>query len=150
MAVPGVAPTLTTAAAPAVSPYAAMRGELRLLRRAGKQYYLLTINFETSHFANGLTLTENVARCIVNRLLNASEVEADNYLPDLAYYPEYEPFVAAPGRRATRGWRTWPSSRARAVASRRSRSPATLARSARGKARSGPPRHMVTQTMALR
>ena len=57
----------------------------------------MTINFETSHFANGLTLTENVARCIVNRLLNASEVEADNYLPYLAYYPEYEPFVAAPG-----------------------------------------------------
>jgi hypothetical protein len=73
------------------TPYTFVRGQLKVLRRAGDAHCLVTLDFEAVDFAHSLTLTENLARCIINRL--DPKMKPKHRLPYLAYYPEYEPFV---------------------------------------------------------
>jgi hypothetical protein len=77
------------------TPYQFLRGELRVLRRAGSTACLLTLNFEAGEYPYALTLTENIARCVVNRLNpQAGPKQRLNYL---AYHPESELSVPDPG-----------------------------------------------------
>ncbi|MBN2083198.1 hypothetical protein JW859_13450 [bacterium] len=69
-------------------PYQYVAGQLKVLRRANDSHYLLTIEITAEDFANSLTLTENLARCIINRL--DAELAAERRLDYLAYYPEFE------------------------------------------------------------
>lgn len=74
------------------TPYQYTQGQLKVLRRAGARYCLLTIDFSATQFPYGLTLTENIARCVLNRI--DRNLKPEKYLSYLAYYPEYE--VAIP------------------------------------------------------
>ena len=76
---------------PEVTPYQYRQGELKVLRRVEARYCLLTINFEAASFPHALTLTENIARCVINQLI--PEKKAEKRLTYLAYHPEYEPFI---------------------------------------------------------
>jgi len=69
-------------------PYQYVAGQLKVLRCANDSHYLLTIEITAEDFANSLTLTENLARCIINRL--DAEMDAEERLDYLAYYPEFE------------------------------------------------------------
>lgn len=73
------------------TPYTFVRGQLKVLRRTSDAHCLLTLDIEAVDFAHSLTLTENLARCIINRL--DPKMKLKQRLPYLAYYPEYEPFV---------------------------------------------------------
>jgi hypothetical protein len=73
------------------TPYTFVRGQLKVLRRTDDAHCLLTLDFEAVDFAHSLTLTENLARCIINQL--DPKMKPKHRLPYLAYYPEYEPFV---------------------------------------------------------
>lgn len=70
------------------TPYQYLRGELRVLRLVEKRECLLTLEFEAAEFPQALTLTENIARCVLNHLLAPGK--AEQALPYLAYYPESE------------------------------------------------------------
>jgi hypothetical protein len=70
-----------------LTPYQYIRGELRVLRLVDKRECLLSISIEAREFPQALTLTENIARCIVNRLVAPKPWQRLEYL---AYYPEAE------------------------------------------------------------
>jgi hypothetical protein len=70
------------------TPYQYLRGELRVLRLVDKRECVLCINIEATEFPHALTLTENIARCIINRL--AAVQDPKQRLDYLAYYPEAE------------------------------------------------------------
>ena len=72
-------------------PYQYTQGELKVMRRVTRAHVLLTIEFEATNHPHSLTMTENLARCIINRL--EPDLPAKSRLGYLAYYPEYEPFV---------------------------------------------------------
>ena len=72
-------------------PYQYTAGELKVVRRITRAYTLLTIEFTSSNHPHALTMTENLARCIINRL--DPEMPAKGRLGYLAYYPVYEPFI---------------------------------------------------------
>jgi len=74
-----------------MTPYLSVAGQLKTLRRLQGGYCLLTIDFSAQGFSHSLTLTENIARCIINRL--DSLADGESRLDYLAYYPEYEPFI---------------------------------------------------------
>ena len=74
------------------TPYLFVQGQLKALRRITGAHCLLTIDVTAQGFPHSLTLTENIARCIINRIDPAfSSYQRLDYL---AYYPEYEPFMA--------------------------------------------------------
>jgi len=68
------------------TPYRFTEGELRVLRRDGHQHYMLTISFSAQDFPRTLTLTENLARRVLNEVLAAKPKSQLKYLP---YGPEY-------------------------------------------------------------
>lgn len=70
------------------TPYQYISGELKVVRRVEARYYLLSINFEAEQYAQALTLTENIARCIINRM--QPEQDPAYRLAYAAYYPEFE------------------------------------------------------------
>lgn len=73
-------------------PYQYVQGQLKVLRRIDGAHCLLTIDITASNHLHSLTLTENIARCVINRL--EPNMKPKHRLPYLAYYPEYEPFVS--------------------------------------------------------
>jgi hypothetical protein len=70
------------------TPYQYIRGELRVLRRLNQREGMLCIRIEAQEFPQALPLTENLARCIINRLTNPKKT--DQRLDYLVYYPESE------------------------------------------------------------
>jgi hypothetical protein len=70
------------------TPYRSVTGKLQCLRGIERDCYLLSIDFKTHDFPHSLTLTENIARCILNRL-SAATHQRDR-LEYLTYYPEFE------------------------------------------------------------
>lgn len=85
------------AAAQQTTPYSDVKGELRILRRAGKHCFMLVISVDSGSFPYTLGLTENLARCTINRMLALAGASAGDWLPYLVYYPESEPVQVAPG-----------------------------------------------------
>lgn len=77
-----------------LTPYQYIRGELRVLRLVDKRECLLSISIEAREFPQALTLTENTARCIINRLVAQRETKLR--LDYLAYYPEAELAALSP------------------------------------------------------
>jgi len=75
-----------------LTPYLSVTGQLKTLRRLRGGYCLLTVDFSAQDFSHSLTLTENIARCVINRLV-AMDGNSSG-LAYLAYYPEFEPFIA--------------------------------------------------------
>lgn len=73
------------------TPYLFVQGQLKVLRRIARAHCLLTIDITAQDFPHSLTLTENLARCIINRIDPASD--PPQRLDYLVYYPEYEPFI---------------------------------------------------------
>lgn len=72
-----------------LTPYQIVNGELRVLRLIEHRESMLCISFTAQEFPHSITLTENIARCILNRLVAARDLRLR--LEYLAYYPEAEP-----------------------------------------------------------
>jgi hypothetical protein len=68
------------------TPYKDVDGELVLVRRAGKNVCLLSVRFKALDFPHALTLTENIARRVINEL--EAQRAAERQLTYLEYYPE--------------------------------------------------------------
>lgn len=70
------------------TPYQFIQGQLKTLREHRGRCWLLTVEFESNEFAHALTLTENLARLVINNL--AALDGKGEALTLLAYYPEFE------------------------------------------------------------
>jgi len=77
------------------TPYKDVDGELAAVRRAGKNVCLLSVRFKAADFPHALTLTENIARRVINQL--EPQRAAERLLPYLEYYPEVVKDAPWPG-----------------------------------------------------
>lgn len=73
---------------PFLTPYQFIQGQLKTLREHDGRCWLLTVEFESDEFAHALTLTENLARLVINNI--AALDGKGQAFTLLAYYPEFE------------------------------------------------------------
>lgn len=71
------------------TPYRFVAGQLKVVRETPAGLALLTAEFTANDYAHSLTLTENLARSVINRL--DPHMRVWDRLEYLAYYPEFEP-----------------------------------------------------------